>query len=322
VATLDLRLQEAAEDAVVRGLAKLEAANPRLRPAEPRDQLQAALVALDTATGEIRAYVGGRDYATSPFDRAAHARRQPGSAFKPFVYAAALTSRAGAARLSPTSVIDDSPIALWVATKVWRPRNAGDRYLGPVTVRQAFEQSLNAATIRLAKRVGYERVVETAQAFGIESRLEPSPMLALGAFEVTPLEIARAYLPFANGGFRVPRLCTIRAGECAAPASRREAVLAPAEAKLMTSLLAGVVTNGTARLARGAVPGETVAGKTGTTNDGRDAWFVGYTPTLLAIVWVGFDSGEPHGLSGAEAALPIWVEFMRVAGARRAVGSS
>jgi penicillin-binding protein 1B len=315
VATLDLQLQEAAEDAVARGLAKLEAANPRLRREQPTDRLQAALVAVDTATGEIRAYVGGRDYATSAFDRASQARRQPGSAFKPFVYATGMTSRAGRARVSPTSVVDDSPIALWVDTKVWRPRNAGERYLGPVTVRQAFEQSLNAATIRLAKRVGYERIVETARDFGIESRLEPSPMLALGAFEVTPLELARAYLPFANGGFRVPRLCATRAGDCTVPTARREPVLRPEEAKLMTSLLAGVVKNGTARIARGVAPGVTVAGKTGTTNAGRDAWFVGYTPTLLAVVWVGFDSGEPHRLSGAEAALPIWAEFMRTASA-------
>jgi penicillin-binding protein 1B len=187
-----------------------------------------------------------------------------------------------------------------------------------VTVREALQQSLNAATIRLAQDVGLPTIIERARALGIESRLDPVPAMALGAFEVTPLELARAYLPFFNGGQRTPPPRAVRAlqdrgGRVDADDEPEQTVMTPAEAYLMTSLLEGVIKAGTGASARALGVTGAVAGKTGTTNDGRDAWFVGGTPGLLVAVWVGYDSGEPHGLSGAEGALPIWAEFIRPA---------
>jgi penicillin-binding protein 1B len=316
--SLDLTLQGLAEQAVARGLERLEAARPKLRGADDAHRLQAVLVALDPATGHVRALVGGRDYQASQYNRATLARRQPGSAFKPFVYAAALAGGDGRGFTAAT-FLDDEPLTLTLDGRPWTPRNYEDRYLGRVTVREALEQSLNAATVRLAQDVGLPAIVERARAFGLTGTLEPVPSMVLGAFEVTPLELAGAYLPFANAGLRpaAPRAVRavhgrrgmIDAGDEPAP----QAVLSPAEAYVMTSLMEGVVNAGSGMSARALGVSGAVAGKTGTTNDGRDAWFVGYAPGLLAVVWVGFDSNESHGLSGAQAALPIWAAFMRPA---------
>jgi penicillin-binding protein 1B len=317
--TLDLPLQRFAEAAVVRGLDRLETSFPRLRRAEPGRRLQAALVVLEPTTGEIRALVGGRDYQASQFNRAALARRQPGSAFKPFVYLAALRPGDGAPALTAASLVDDVPITVTVGRDTWSPRNYNDRYEGRVTVRRALEQSLNAATVRVAESVGLPRVVETARALGFTGELTPVPAAALGVFEATPLELARAYLPLVNGGVRPTGAIAVRAvrdrDNVLEPADAAEpvTVLTPAEAYLVTSLLEGVVRSGTATSARALGVTGAIAGKTGTTNDGRDAWFVGYTPRLLTVVWVGFDGGDAHGLSGSEAALPIWADFMRQA---------
>jgi penicillin-binding protein 1B len=315
--TLDASLQQFAESAVSRGLDQLEARTPRLRRKAPAERLQAALVVLDPTTGGIRALVGGRDYLASQFNRAVLARRQPGSAFKPFVYAAALAERDGHPAFTAASLVDDTPITLTSGGKEWSPRNYGDHYEGRVSVRRALEQSLNAATVRVALEIGLPEVVQTAQRLGLGADLAPVPAVALGAFEVTPLELARAYLPFVNGGTRLATVSTVGAvvdgdGVDLAPAHEPPTpVMSPAEAYLMTSLLTGVVTSGTAAAARSlGVTGE-VAGKTGTTNDERDAWFVGYSPGLLALVWVGFDDNAAIGLSGAQAALPIWADFMR-----------
>ncbi|HEU4370677.1 MAG TPA: PBP1A family penicillin-binding protein [Methylomirabilota bacterium] len=317
--SLDLVLQRFAEAAVVRGLDRLETRWPRLARSEPVRRLQAALVALDPATGEIRALVGGRDYQVSQYNRAALARRQPGSAFKPFVYLAALRPRRDAPGLTAASLIDDVPITLTVGRDTWSPRNYNDRYEGRVTVRRALEQSLNAATVRVADSAGLAHVVETARLLGFAGGLTAVPAVALGVFEATPLELARAYLPFVNGGLRPNGAGAVRAvydrDGSAEPADAAEAVavLSQAEAYLMTSLLEGVIRAGTATAARGLGVTGAVAGKTGTTNDGRDAWFVGYASRLLVVVWVGFDGGDAHGLSGADAALPIWADFMRQA---------
>jgi penicillin-binding protein 1B len=317
--TLDLTLQRLAEAAVVRGLDRLETRAPRKTREDPARRLQAALVALDPATGEIRALVGGRDYQVSQYNRATLAKRQPGSAFKPFVYLAALRPGGDAPPLTAASVVDDAPLTLAVGRDTWSPRNYNDKYEGRVTVRRALEQSLNAATIRVAEHAGLANVVETARAMGLAGNLTAVPAAALGAFEATPLELARAYLPLANGGQRPPGALAVRAVHDRdgplEPASSAEAttVLTPAEAYLITSLLEGVIRAGTATAARELGVTGAVAGKTGTTNDGRDAWFVGYAPRLLAVVWVGLDGNEPHGMSGAEAALPIWADFMRQA---------
>jgi penicillin-binding protein 1B len=314
--TLDPVLQRLAEAAVVRGLDRLETSRPRLRRKSPEERLQAALIVLDPATGQVRALVGGRDYRVSQFNRAILARRQPGSAFKPFVYLAALTPRPNGPLFTAASLIEDAPITVVVDGKSWSPKNYDDRYQGPVTVRRALEGSLNTATVRLAQAVGLPAVVETARALGVERDLRPVPALALGVFEITPLQLARAYLPLANGGL-APSGGAVEAvaddgGRTVWSASHEsQPVIGAPEAFLLTSLLEGVINSGTGAAARTlGVPGA-VAGKTGTTNDGRDAWFVGYSPNLLALVWVGFDDGTAAGLSGSEGALPIWSEFMR-----------
>ena len=316
--TLDPVLQRLAEAAVVKGIDRLETARPRLRRKGPDERLQAALIVLDTTTGQVRALVGGRDYRLSQFNRAVLARRQPGSAFKPFVYLAALTPRQEGPRFTAASLIEDAPITVVVDGKPWSPKNYDDHYQGMVTVRRALEGSLNTATVRLAQAVGLGTVVGTARALGVEGDLKPVPALALGVFETTPLDLARAYLPLANGGLApsggAVDTVTDDSGRAIWSAGReaRQVIGAP-EAFLVTSLLEGVINAGTGAAARAmGVPGA-VAGKTGTTNDGRDAWFVGYSSNLLALVWVGFDDGAPAGLSGAEGALPIWSEFMRQA---------
>ena len=316
--TLDPVLQRLAEAAVVKGIDRLETARPRLRRKGPEERLQAALIVLDTTTGQVRALVGGRDYRLSQFNRAVLARRQPGSAFKPFVYLAALTPRQEGPHFTAASLIEDAPITVVVDGKPWSPKNYDDHYQGMVTVRRALEGSLNTATVRLAQAVGLGTVVGTARALGVEGDLKPVPALALGVFETTPLDLARAYLPLANGGLApsggAVDTVTDDSGRAIWSAGRetRQVIGAP-EAFLVTSLLEGVINAGTGAAARAmGVPGA-VAGKTGTTNDGRDAWFVGYSSNLLALVWVGFDDGAPAGLSGAEGALPIWSEFMRQA---------
>jgi penicillin-binding protein 1B len=317
--TLDLSLQRFAEAAAVRGLDRIETSLPRLRRRDPGRRLQVVLVAVEPERGEIRALVGGRDYLASQFNRATLAHRQPGSAFKPIVFLAALRGRDGGPPFTAASRVDDLPITLTAGGRPWSPRNYEDRYAGTVSVRQALEQSLNAATVRIALAVGLPNVVELARALGLRGPLTAVPAMALGAFEVTPLELARAYLALANGGVRVPAVSGIRTvqyGDEEVQAIGADAplqVITPAEAWLVTSLLKGVMTSGTASAVAASGLPAGVAGKTGTTNDGRDAWFVGYAPGLLTLVWVGFDGGEPHGLSGAQAALPIWIDFMKQA---------
>jgi penicillin-binding protein 1B len=317
--TLDLSLQRFAEGAAARGLDRLESSLPHGYRRDPGRRLQIALVVVEPATGEIRALVGGRDYLASQFNRVASARRQPGSAFKPVVYLAALRAGEGAPFFTAASRVEDLPITLESNGEPWSPRNSDDRYEGIVTVRQALEQSLNSATVRIAQTVGLPTVIEMARVLGLSSPLAPVPAMALGAFEVTPLELARAYLPLANGGVLPPAVSGIRTVQFGddevqpAGAEQPLRVISPAEAWLLTSLLKGVVTTGTGSAVRASGLPDVVAGKTGTTNDGRDAWFVGYSSRLLALVWVGFDSGEPHGMSGAKAALPVWIDFMKQA---------
>jgi penicillin-binding protein 1B len=318
--TLDPVLQRAAEAALARGFDRLEGRYRQLRRAEPGQRLQGALVALDPLTGEIRALVGGRDYWQSQFNRITHARRQPGSAFKPFVYLAALGwgARGEPPRFTPVSMVMDEPLTLQVGNETWVPRNYEDRFEGRVTIRRALEQSLNAATVRVAAEVGFDAVIRVARQVGFTSPMQPVPALTLGSFEVTPLELATAYAPLANGGHRVAstavRAVVDRDGtvlEETVPS--RVPALRPDEAFLLTYLLRGVVDRGTGTAARTLGVDGAVAGKTGTTNEGRDAWFVGYTSRLVTLVWVGFDEREALQLSGAQAALPIWADFMRTA---------
>ena len=256
--TLDPVLQRLAEAAVVKGMDRLETLRPRLRRKNPEERLQVAMIVLDPATGQVRALVGGRDYRASQFNRAVLARRQPGSAFKPFVFLAALTPRKDASLFTPASLIEDAPITVMVDGKPWTPKNYDDRYEGPVTVRRALEGSLNTATVRVAQAVGLPVVIETARAMGMEVDLKPVPALTLGVFEITPLALARAYLPLANGGLAptgggVVETVADEGGRALWSASREaRPVIGAPEAYLVTSLLEGVINVGTGGLrARG-----------------------------------------------------------------------
>ncbi|MGH0036139.1 MAG: PBP1A family penicillin-binding protein [Myxococcota bacterium] len=319
--TLDPRLQRAAAGALSRGLERIEARRGELRSGDPTRRLQGCVVALRPQTGEIVALVGGRDYRHSQFDRCSQARRQLGSVFKPVVYVAALERGSGEGRdpaITLASFVDDSPIELETTDGVWRPKNFDGEFHGRVTVREAVERSLNVASVRLALEVGIDRVIDVGHRLGITSPLPAVPSLALGTAEVSPLEVARAYATIANGGARpVPHSFedVVATGDQRVERRRIEIerVIDPGTAYLATSLLQGVVERGTAARVRAMGLRGPIAGKTGTTDDEQDLWFVGYTPELVAVVWVGFDEPRSIGLPSSQVALPIWVDFVREA---------
>ncbi len=319
--TLDPEMQESAEAAVLEGLKTLEEKYSRLKPRAGQAPLQAALIALDPATGAIRALVGGRDYQKSQFNRVVQAKRQPGSLFKPFVFLAAFSNPEVRKRITPATVLQDTPITIEFGNgpdKDWTPKNYDGSFRGPVTVRQTLEKSINIPTIRIAMETESLRreIVEIAKACGITSPLKEYPSIALGSYEVTPMEIAGAYAAFANGGFRVtPTALTGVSGENVTsfhpvdkPFTR---AAAPAPIAVTVNLLQGVVNRGTAASSRRLGAHGIFAGKTGTTNEGRDAWFIGFSPRLLVAVWVGFDDNRGLNLSGTMAALPIFSDFVR-----------
>ncbi|MGH7830594.1 MAG: penicillin-binding protein 1A, partial [Candidatus Binatia bacterium] len=310
--SLDMSLQMAAQRAVRAGLDDLRL---RIKPQGPaksgRREVQAALVALDPRTGSVRALVGGYDFAQSQYNRALQAKRQPGSAFKPIIYSAALERG-----FSQLSVVQDGPLSFRMAAgKYWRPQNYQNRFFGPVTMRSALAHSLNSVAVRLVDRIGVERIIQHAKKLGVESPMEKNLSLALGSSSVSLLEIVRAYGVFANGGRRTQTVfitkVTDRYGkvlEQNEPVS--EQVVSPETAYVLTDMLKNVVQSGTGRAA--GKLGRPVAGKTGTTSDFRDGWFIGYTPDLVAGVWVGFDDYRPLGEkeTGGRTALPIWLAFM------------
>ena len=318
--TLDPELQELAHQAVAQGLARLERDHPALtHHAQP---LEAALVALDPWTGEVLAMVGGRDYEETQFDRVTQARRQPGSAFKPIVALAALSpqdsGRGGAPLFTLASQIADDTLSVQTPQGLWRPVNYDGSFGDAVTLREALERSLNVPMARVGLAVGPERVADFGRLLGIESPLQPVPSLALGASEVTLLELTRAYGVLAAYGYRTGSVNTLAVVDPSGNVVRRatlagQQVVSPAVAYLVTSALQGVVQRGPGQALRALGVEGPVAGKTGTTNDNRDAWFVGYTPRLAAGVWVGFDDGTSTGLTGASGALPIFARFMRSA---------
>jgi penicillin-binding protein 1B len=299
VTTLDLDLQRIAAQAIQRQLEHLDKIyKPRgLTP-------QVALVALDPRTGNVLAMVGGRDYGDSQLNRATDAERQPGSVFKPFVYAAALESG-----MSPLRMFRDAPQEFTYGGKLkYRPNNYGGGFsMRDVTMRTGLIRSLNVVTVDVAMQTGLARVANTAQRFGLP-RPNPYPALALGTTEATPLQIAAAYAAFANGGRNI-HTNVIADPDHAAPGDQMNPqIIQPASAYVITDMLAGVIDHGTARAARGAINNTAIAGKTGTS---RDGWFVGYTPNLVCAVWIGFDDNQQLGLTGAEAALPIWTDFVK-----------
>lgn len=319
--TLDLRLQGLGEQVLSNGLARVEKSMRRKRSPEP---LQGALIALEPRTGNVIALVGGRSYGDSQYNRATLARRQPGSVFKPFVYLAAFEATFDDASLppiTPGTVVDDSPSVFLYEDKEYMPENYEDKYLGMVTLRRALAQSLNVATVKVAEMVGYDRVASLwnkKMGLGSTAAVKAYPALALGSFEATPLEIATAYNVLANGGLKVEPVTVLSVTDDKDRALEEHKPQTPRVARtessyLVTAMMRSVLNGGTAggAWAMGLPQGIDVAGKTGTTNDMRDAWFVGFTPDVLCVVWVGFDDNSPVNLSGAKAALPIWVDFMK-----------
>jgi len=315
--TLDLRLQRAASRVIREELARLEKSTRSLAPRDGQ-RLEACLVALRPQTGEVLALVGGRDYAASQFDRCTQARRPAGSLFKAFVYAAALEPTSGAPTITLAGTLDDSPLAVPVWRGTWAPQNFDHEFHGLVPVRTAFEKSYNVASARLGQTLGIPRVREMARRLGIESPLPIVPSLALGAGDVTPLELARAYATFASGGIR-PRVRTFEdvidaKGETLERQPIEfERVLDSGTAFLVTSLMEGVVDRGTGAGIRSAGVTGPVAGKTGTSNDERDAWFAGFTPEMVVVLWVGFDEPRSLGQASARIAVPIWARFLKEA---------
>ncbi len=280
---------------------------------EQAPKVEAALLCLETETGHVKTMVGGRDFTASQFNRAIQARRQPGSAFKPIIYAAAIDKG-----YTPASVLIDSPIVFHDRTHdmVWKPQNYGRKFYGPTTLREALAKSRNVVTIKLLSEIGVHYAVDYARALGIESPLEENLSIALGSSGVSLFELVRAYSVFANLGERVEPVFITRIvdrdGKVLEEArGQREPVIAPNTAYIVTSLLESVVQEGTGYRIKAL--DRPVAGKTGTTDDLHDAWFIGYTPRYVTGVWVGFDDEASlgQGETGSRAASPIWLGFMQ-----------
>jgi penicillin-binding protein 1B len=310
--TLDLHLQRIAQDAVRDGLLKVDAILARRKPRFP----QAALIAIDPRTGEILAMVGGRSYNQSQFNHAVTAKRQPGSVFKPFVYLAAFERAVADGRtdITPATVVVDEPTSFTFNDQIWTPQNYEGKYDGPITLRRALAHSRNIATIKVAESIGFDNIAALWRKFGIGTPPKGYPSISLGVFEATPLEIAMAYTVFPNQGTVRPLRSVSRivsgGKDLPVDVQATKTIARPDTTFLVTNMMRSVLNEGTAAGAR--AQGFTLdgAGKTGTTNDLRDAWFVGFTPELLTVVWVGLDDNQPIGLSGAQAALPIWSQFM------------
>jgi penicillin-binding protein 1B len=311
--TLDLHLQRLAQDAVRKGLTNVD----QMLPKRKRGKAELALIALDPRTGEILSFIGGRSYNQSQYDRAIVSRRQPGSVFKPFVYLTAFEQAAeqGRTDVTPASITLDEQETFEFDNQSWTPENYEKEYNGPVTYRYALAKSLNLATIHVAQAAGYDHVSALWKKLGVGNPPKAYPSIALGVFEATPYEIATAYTIFPNLGSVRPlkHLLKITSGGkdvTKKTTDKLRPIARPATTYLVLDMMRSVLNFGTAAPARSMGFTLDAAGKTGTTNDQRDAWFVGFTPELLTVVWVGLDDNQPLGLTGAQAALPIWTEFM------------
>ncbi len=326
--TLDKELQRIAVEAVRFGMELVDeriAKQKRFKGKEP-PRAQAALVALDPRTGEVKAVVGGRDYGKSQLNRAL-AKRQPGSVFKPFVYAAAIDTALDYERVdqpgaympgevfTTATMVDDVPTTFWYDEKPYEPANHTNKIYGLISFREALRKSINVATVKVAELASYERVADLAEKVGFED-IMPTPSIALGAYEATPLQVAGAYTALVNNGvMKRPyfvRLVRDSAGSTLQENHTEEVeALDPRVAYIVTNMLEDVLRRGTGVAARYKFKfEEPAAGKTGTDDDG---WFAGYTNNLLCVVWVGFDDNTDLSLEGAHSALPIWAEFMRQA---------
>ena len=311
--TLDINLQRLALDAVRDGLTRVD---DLLARRKRKGRAQAALLAVDPRTGEILAMVGGRSYNQSQFNRAIIARRQPGSVFKPFVFLAAFERAAAEGRndLTPASLTNDAPEVFTFDDQTWEPRNY-DEYDGEITWRRALAMSRNLGTIHVGETIGFDKVAEVWKRVGVGTPPRGFPAITLGVFELTPLEVAQAYTLFTNGGMVRPLKVINGIDAGTRHLKPKEGVLRrvarPDTTYLVTNMMRSVINEGTGAGARAAGFTFDAAGKSGTTNDLRDAWFVGFTPDLLTVVWVGFDDNQPVSVSGSQAALPIWTQFMK-----------
>jgi penicillin-binding protein 1B len=308
--TLDTMMQRAADSSLEKGVESLRKSYRTIRNADA--PLQGVVITIQPGTGYVRALVGGRDYGKSQFNRALQAKRQPGSLFKPFVYVAAMDPRRGDEALTAASLLDDSPISVGT----WTPQNYDGEFHGRTTLRQALVHSYNIPAVRAAMDAGVGSVIELASDVGVRSTLKPYPSISLGSFEVTPLEIAYAYSVFANEGVKATPVSILsvvtREGKILESRDVKMARVAPASVSyIMNDILQDVVQRGTAARVGSSGIGKDFAGKTGTTNDYRDSWFIGYTPRVLTVVWIGFDDNRTTRLSGSNGALPIWIDYMK-----------
>ncbi len=274
-------------------------------------------MAIDPRNGKVKALVGGRDFAISPFNRAISTNRLPGSAFKPFVYLAAID----VGKYTPASIVVDSAVTFEFDGQKWSPPNFDRKYRGPITLKTGLTHSINVVTAKIMYDIGPETVIDYAKRMGITSSLGANLSLALGTSSVSPLEMCRAYCPFANGGIsREPLMLKYiedyQGNVLREFTSQSAQVVDPQSIYLVLDMLRAVVEQGTARSLRDWGFNRPAAGKTGTTNDARDLWFIGFTPELVTAVWVGFDDNRPvrdannRELTGGSAAIPIWVRFM------------
>jgi penicillin-binding protein 1B len=314
--SLDMRLQRAATEAVRAGMQSVDEQirrQRRFRGQTPPDA-QVALVAIDPHTGEVKAVAGGRNYGVSQLNHVL-SKRQPGSIFKPFVYAAALDTavEGGSHILTASTTVLDAPTTFWFDGKPYEPSNFNHEFRGTVTLRDALAHSLNVATVKVGEMVGFDAVVDMANRAGMNYKIHPTPAVALGAYEITPLEAAGAYTIFANQGvYLKPSFITlVRSQEGRVLFQNKpegKQVLDSRVAYLMTNLMEEVLRSGTAAGVRARGFQAPAAGKTGTSHDG---WFAGYTSELLCVVWVGFDDNKELNLEGAHSAAPIWGDFMK-----------
>jgi penicillin-binding protein 1B len=315
--TLDTIMQRTAEQTLDSGIDALNKHYPYLRKSPT--PLEGVILTIQPGTGYVKALVGGRSYSKTQFNRAIQARRQPGSLFKPFVYATAMDPARGQQAFTAATVMDDSPISVRTGNAVWTPQNYDLKFHGQVSVREALAHSYNIPAVRAAMNAGVPNVIKTAATIGIESPLSPYPSVSLGSFEVTPLEIAYAYSAFANLGVKAEPISIL------AVSTREGKLLESREVKMkrvadagvcyvMNNILKDVFNYGTASKARGLGFERPFAGKTGTTSSYRDAWFIGYSPRILSLVWLGFDDGHSIRLAGGDACVPIWTANMNRVG--------
>jgi len=316
--TINFEMQQCAENAISKHITYLENGFPKLK--NSKTPIQAALVAIEPFSGEVRAWVGGRDYQKSQFDHVYQLNRPVGSTIKPFVYLTALDEKLNSYKVATVStILPDAPIEVILANgDVWEPQNFSKEYQGPVTLRKALEKSLNIPAVYLAQKAGIKAVANTIKSFDISKKVPAVPSIALGAIDTNLLKITAAYSGLANNGILVkPRLYSSvisNTNQSLLETKIEEKKLADENAVyVLTNLLEGVINSGTARVIRSLGYKGDAAGKTGTSNESRDSWFIGYTPNMTAGIWVGFSDNSETFLTGSKAAAPIWSYFMMCA---------